>query len=417
MTRTEDRLLLIENLTVSVDTHGVKKTVVNEFNLRIERGETIGIVGESGSGKTMTMLALARLLPRQASIASGRIDLEGTELLSLDDANFYHAISGKRVSMIFQEPMTALNPVYAIGHQLTETVMFKDNISQSDANAMAIEMLENVQLPDPKARMRQYPHQLSGGQRQRVMIAMALMNNPDLLIADEPTTALDVTVQDEIIQLLISLQKKFGMAVIFISHDLGVVSRISNRIIVMQHGNVVESGDTSVVLTKPKDEYTKGLLACLWKLEDNPNNGSLSDTNPESLLIDVRNVNKTFKIRSGLFKSAKPIHAVKDASFKVYSGETMAIVGESGSGKSTIAKIINGLLKPDSGEILFEGRPIGEISVKERARLIQPIFQDPYSTLNPKHTIGYIISRPLNIHEQLSPDEVRNKVNATLESV
>lgn len=404
MTRT---LLDIRDLVVSFRNHGDKTDVVHGFSLQLEKGETVGIVGESGSGKTMAMLAMTRLLPRQAYASSGSIRMGDTDLLALPTGKFHHEISGKRIAMIFQEPMTALNPVYTIGRQLIETLTFHENVSKSEAMARAIEMLEAVQLPHPKERLNQYPHQLSGGQRQRVMIAMALMNKPDLLVADEPTTALDVTVQNDIIQLLVDLQKRFGMAMIFISHDLGVVSRVSKKTIVMCRGNIVETGDTAQVLTNPKHAYTKSLLECLWKL-DEPAKIAKAKASPP--VIQVDGVNKNYWLRGGLFKQSRKIEAAKSISFEVRSGETLAIVGESGSGKSTVAKIINGLAPADTGTILFDGKPINDMSDKDRARLVQPVFQDPYSTLNPTHTIGYIISRPLRIHDQGSRDETREKV-------
>lgn len=404
-------LLEIKDLIVSFKNHGGKTDVVHGFNLKLKRGETVGIVGESGSGKTMSMLAMARLLPSQAFVSSGTIHLENEDLLGLENDAFHSTISGKRIAMIFQEPMTALNPVYTIGRQMLETAMLHENVSKSVAQSKAIEMLEAVQLPEPAQRLGQYPHQLSGGQRQRVMIAMALLSTPDLLIADEPTTALDVTVQNDIIQLLIDLQKRFGMAMIFISHDLGVVSRVSKNIIVMKQGEIVETGKTSKVLTKPKHPYTKGLLECLWKLDDK-NRGAPNPNAPP--VIKIKSINKTYSLRTGLFKSASQIKAVTDASFEVRSGETLAIVGESGSGKSTLAKIMNGLETPDSGSVHFGEKRVQDLSLKDRARLVQPIFQDPYSTLNPKHTIGYIISRPLIVHG-LAGGDLKSKVLETME--
>ena len=407
-----EALLKISNLAVSFKTHYGQVEVVRNINLSLNKGETLGIVGESGSGKTMSMLAMARLLPPLAFVSAGSIHLDGVDLLALDKAQFHQQISGKKIAMIFQEPMTALNPVYTIGRQLTETVMFHANVSQADATKRAIEMLEAVKMPQAAARMGQYPHQMSGGQRQRVMIAMALMNEPDLLIADEPTTALDVTVQDEIIELLIDLQKRFGMAMIFISHDLGVVSRISDDLIVMCKGDIVEVGKTAQVLTAPTHPYTQGLLECLWKL-DGTNQLEKPETSPP--VIQVNNIKKTYKLSSGLFRAPSLIEAVKTTSFEVYAGETLAIVGESGSGKSTIAKIINGLIDADEGQILYGDVDIKDMSDKDRARIVQPIFQDPYSTLNPNQTIGYIVSRPLRIHKIVPDAEIKQKTLEVME--
>ncbi|NRA15532.1 MAG: ABC transporter ATP-binding protein [Oceanospirillaceae bacterium] len=407
-------LLKICNLAVSFKTHYGQLEVTRGFNLTLNKGETVGIVGESGSGKTMSMLAMARLLPGQAYVSSGSIQFAGADLLDLNTSEFHQQISGKRIAMIFQEPMTALNPVYTIGRQLTETMLLHENASQAAANKRAIEMLEAVKMPQAALRMEQYPHQMSGGQQQRVMIAMALMNKPDLLIADEPTTALDVTVQDEIIQLLVDLQIRFGMAMIIISHDLGVVSRVSENIIVMCKGDTVETGKTAKVLTSPTHSYTKGLLECLWKLEDAHGIAKQSST---AAVLSVNNIEKTYSISGGLFRKSRTIQAVKPTSFSVFSGETLAIVGESGSGKSTIAKIINGLISTDQGQVLLGETPIENMSDKDRARVIQPIFQDPYSSLNPSQTIGYIVSRPLHIHNTIAASKIKKKALETLEKV
>lgn len=415
MTSQKTPLLQIDNLNVCVKSNGETKTLVRDFNLTVQQGETVGIVGESGSGKTMTMLAMARLLPSQVFVQSGTIRLNGDDLTDMDISTFGRTVSGQKIAMIFQEPMTALNPVYKIGRQLTETLLFRGGVSRHDAHKRAIEMLDKVQLPDPELRMHQYPHELSGGQRQRVMIAMALMGEPELLIADEPTTALDVTVQDEIIELLLTLQKSLGMAMIFISHDLGVVSRVSENIIVMQHGEVVERGATAKVLTKPDHPYTQGLLSCLWKLEDG--HGPKVTAEKTKPIISVHNLSKTYHLRTGLMRKPKTIHALREASFDVAPGETLAVVGESGSGKSTLAKMMNGLLPPDSGTVEIDGVPILDIPPLERARMIQPIFQDPYSTLNPVHTIGYTIARPLIIHEGISFDEAKDTVISMLDRV
>lgn len=416
MTNQDAPLLDIRDLNVGVKANGQEKIVVQDFSLTVQKGETVGIVGESGSGKTMTMLALTRLLPAQAFVESGTIELHSHDLRAMDSSVFGRTIAGQKIAMIFQEPMTALNPVYKIGRQLTETLLFRGGVSRREAHARAIDMLEKVQLPEPELRMNQYPHQLSGGQRQRVMIAMALMGEPDLLIADEPTTALDVTVQDEIIDLLLSLQKSLGMAMIFISHDLGVVSRVSERIIVMQHGNVVERGATSKVLTSPTHPYTQGLLSCLWKLEDGQGSAQEPEQ-PVKIAVSARNLSKTYHLRPGVMRKARAIHALRDTSFEVISGETLAIVGESGSGKSTLARILNGLLSSDGGSVEIEGVALEKIPPLERARLIQPIFQDPYSTLNPVHTIGYTIARPLMIHQGIGFDEAKEKVFPILDSV
>ena len=255
-------LLNIQNLEISFQSKNKNLKTVENFSINLNEKESLGIVGESGSGKTLSMLALTRLLPKQASVSSGSIIFQNRNLDELDNKNFYKEISGKKISMIFQEPMTALNPVHTIGKQLLETYLYHNNVSVEKGIERALEILDAVKLPKYKQRMDQYPHQLSGGQRQRVMIALALINNPSLLIADEPTTALDVTVQKEIIQLISDLRETIGMALIFISHDLGVVSQISDNVVVMKNGEIVEKGKTLKVLEKPNHPYTQGLLDC-----------------------------------------------------------------------------------------------------------------------------------------------------------
>ena len=407
------KFLTIQNLDISFQSSNKNLKTVKNFNLNLNEKESLGIVGESGSGKTLSMLALTRLLPKQAAVSAGSIIFQNKNLNELNNKNFYKEISGKKISMIFQEPMTALNPVHTIGKQLLDTYLYHNNESVDRGTKRALEILDAVRLPKYKQRMGQYPHQLSGGQRQRVMIALALINNPSLLIADEPTTALDVTVQKEIIQLISELRETIGMALIFISHDLGVVSQISDNIMVMENGEIIEEGKTSKVLEKPAHPYTQGLLNCLFKLEDEQKKDKIENTP----IIRVKEISKSYKLPAKIFKKPEIIYAVKQVSFDVKFGETLAIVGESGSGKSTIAKIINGLINKDEGDIEIKGQKIDNINVSDRAKLIQPVFQDPYSTLNPIHTIGYIVSRPLMINENKSEIEVRNEVVKTLNLV
>ena len=408
-----NELLKIDNLNISFQSSGSDLKTLKDFSINLKERESLGIVGESGSGKTLSMLALTRLLPKQARITSGSIIFRNKILNNLLNKNFYKEISGNKISMIFQEPMTALNPVHTVGKQLLDTYLYHNDVSFEKGVSRALEILDAVQLSKNKQRMEQYPHQLSGGQRQRVMIALALINNPDLLIADEPTTALDVTVQKEIIQLISKLRETIGMALIFISHDLGVVSQISDNIIVMKEGEIVEKGSTSKVLNKPEHIYTQKLLNCLHKLENDQKKEKLKN----SPIISARDISKVYKLPAKIFKKPEIIYAVKNVSFDVKMGETLAIVGESGSGKSTVAKIINGLIVKDNGEVKIKGQDIEDISLSKRAKLIQPVFQDPYSTLNPIHTIGYIISRPLVINENQSDYNVKTKVIEILELV
>ena len=408
-----NELLKIDNLNISFQSSGSDLKTLKDFSINLKERESLGIVGESGSGKTLSMLALTRLLPKQARITSGSIIFRNKILNNLLNKNFYKEISGNKISMIFQEPMTALNPVHTVGKQLLDTYLYHNDVSFEKGVSRALEILDAVQLSKNKQRMEQYPHQLSGGQRQRVMIALALINNPDLLIADEPTTALDVTVQKEIIQLISKLRETIGMALIFISHDLGVVSQISDNIIVMKEGEIVEKGSTSKVLNKPEHIYTQKLLNCLHKLENDQKKEKLKN----SPIISARDISKVYKLPAKIFKKPEIIYAVKNVSFDVKIGETLAIVGESGSGKSTVAKIINGLIVKDNGEVKIKGQDIEDISLSKRAKLIQPVFQDPYSTLNPIHTIGYIISRPLVINENQSDYNIKTKVIEILELV
>ena len=396
--------LIINNLEISVKSLIGYKKIVSDFNLTLHPGRKLGIVGESGSGKTLSMLALNRLLPSQIEVTGGSIFFNNKNLNNMEKKEFYREFSGKKISMIFQEPMTALNPVYTIGKQLRQAFLIHNKgISKKLSEERARSMLDAVKLNRIEERMRQYPHQLSGGQRQRVLIALALINEPEILIADEPTTALDVTVQKEILELINELCLNFKMSLIFISHDLGVISKVSDEIIVMKDGKIIEEGLTKKILKSPKKDYTLGLLKCLWKLEKG--NPSLY-TDKEVPFIEVKNIKKEYQLPNRLFSKRKKLSAVEDVSFSVFKGESVAIVGESGSGKTTIAKIINGLEYPDSGEILINNCPINKIDLFERARLIQPIFQDPYSTLNPNHTIGYVISRPLIIQKRFSSKEI-----------
>ena len=396
--------LIINNLEISVKSLIGYKKIVSDFNLTLHPGRKLGIVGESGSGKTLSMLALSRLLPSQIEVTGGSIFFNNKNLYTMEKKEFHREFSGKKISMIFQEPMTALNPVYTIGKQLRQAFLIHNKgISKKLSEERARSMLDAVKLNRIEERMRQYPHQLSGGQRQRVLIALALINEPEILIADEPTTALDVTVQKEILELINELCLNFKMSLIFISHDLGVISKVSDEIIVMKDGKIIEEGLTKKILKSPKKDYTLGLLKCLWKLEKG--NPSLY-TDKEVPFIEVKNINKEYQLPNRLFSKRKKLSAVEDVSFSVFKGDSVAIVGESGSGKTTIAKIINGLEYPDSGEILINNCPINKIDLFERARLIQPIFQDPYSTLNPNHTIGYVISRPLIIQKRFSSKEI-----------
>lgn len=408
-------LLTINNLSISFD----EKPVLNKVSFQLGKGEILGIVGESGSGKSLTSLAIMGLLPKKAHV-SGEIFFQGKEILSTDTT----ALRGSQMGMIFQEPMTSLNPSIKCGKQVLENLILHEKISLELAQKKVLDLFEEVELPQPKRIFNAYPHELSGGQKQRVMIAMALVCKPQLLIADEPTTALDVTVQKSILELLQKLQKNYAMSIVFISHDLGVIAQLCNRVLVMYRGNVVEVGDAKQVFNHPKKPYTQGLIACRPKLgvrlKRLPTVKDFTDDSPvffeeetekeriiklDSLyqkapLLEVKNLYKYFNVGHGFLNKNK-ITAVNNVSFELYPGETLGLVGESGSGKTTLSRSLLMLDKPSSGEVIYEARDISSLRKKELRKLrkdIQIIFQDPYSSLNPMHSIEKILTTPMSIH-------------------
>ena len=414
----KDLLLEVRGLNVSFNFKNYRKEVVQDFNLTLQRGEALGVVGESGSGKSISMLAITRLLPSQASINSGKIFFMGNDLSNLSNNSFYSIISGNQISMIFQEPMTALNPVYSIGRQLEKAYLRHNKVSRMNARKKAIELLERVKLPHSKQRLLQYPHELSGGQRQRIMIALALINQPKVLIADEPTTALDLTVQREIIDLINELRTALDMALIFISHDLSVVSNVADKLIFMKNARIIEEGETKKILRSPKYEYTKTLLASFENLGSIPSHGKHKPPmQAGEPLVKVCDLSKSYRMTEGLLKKPRIIHAVRRISLKVCAGETLAIVGESGSGKTTLAKMIGGLVKPNEGTVYLKSSRLERIDALSRAKFIQPIFQDPYSSLNPQKTVGQILEWPLKIHENMSLREREDKLIEVLKKV
>lgn len=387
-------LLDIQNLKVSFKTSDGVFEAVKSANFTVAKGETVAIVGESGSGKSQSMMAVMGLLPKNG-LASGEALYAGQNLLGLDKKRL-NAIRGKKITMIFQEPMTSLDPLYRIGEQLMEPLRTHSTLSQKQAHAHAVEMLQLVKIPDPERRMRSYPHELSGGQRQRVMIAMALANNPDLLIADEPTTALDVTIQAEILELLASLQKKLGMGLIFITHDLGIVKRIAHRVYVMRKGEVVEEGETARVFAKPQHDYTKALLAS----EPTGHKSAVPQNAPT--VLEGRDIRVSFKLGGG-FLGGEPlqIKAVDGVSLSLKHGQTIGIVGESGSGKSTLARALL-RLAPSQGQINFLGQPIAALdkhAMRPLRKQLQVVFQDPFGSLSPRLTAGQIVTEGLLVHE------------------
>jgi peptide/nickel transport system ATP-binding protein len=399
-------LLQVENLVTRFDSHETSTLAVDGVTFDIKPGETLCLVGESGSGKSVTGLSILGLLPETAVHPSGRIVLttetdtasETINMLAAPE-NQMQSIRGARISMIFQEPMTCLNPVLTIGEQLMEPLDLHLGLTGVAARERAIELLTQVEMPDPERRLDEYPHRLSGGQRQRVMIAMALACEPDLLIADEPTTALDVTIQAQILKLMAQLQKEHQTALLFITHDLSVVSEIADRVIVMRQGQIVERGDRHQVLSDPKHAYTKELLAALpgnlERLSKSPPHGGRP-------LLAIRDLCVYFPVRKGLLKRhVGDVKAVDQVSLDVARGRTLALVGESGSGKTTLGRALLGLIRPTSGSIEFEDTDLATLdraAFKPYRKDLQIVFQDPQSSLNPRLSIGSILTEPMAAH-------------------
>ena len=387
-------VLELKNVKVNFDTLDGDVAAVKGANISVKAGETIAIVGESGSGKSQLMMGAMGLLAANGK-ARGEAMFEGQNLIGMSK-NRLNEIRGSKITMIFQEPMTSLDPLYTIGNQIIEPIRRHTGLDQVGARKRALEMLELVKIKEPERRLRSYPHELSGGQRQRVMIAMALANSPKLLIADEPTTALDVTVQAEILQLMAELQARLGMAMIFITHDLGIVRRIAKRVYVMRKGDVVEEGDTALVFSKPKHEYTKLLLAA------EPTGRKTAVDAKAPIILSGNNLQVSFKIGGGFLGSpAIELKAVDGVSLVLKQGQTIGIVGESGSGKSTLARALLRLL-PSKGAINFDGRSIAGLDRQEMRPLrkqAQIVFQDPFGSLSPRMTVGQIVTEGLIVHE------------------
>ncbi len=408
-----ERILELRNVKVDFSTLDGTVEAVKGVNLHVDAGETVAIVGESGSGKSQLMMAAMGLLAANGA-ATGEASYRGTNLLSISKQEL-NTIRGAKITMIFQEPMTSLDPLYSVGDQLMEPIMQHRRVGAPVARARAIEMLRLVRIPEPERRMKSYPHEMSGGQRQRVMIAMALANNPDLLIADEPTTALDVTIQAEILELMAGLQQRLGMGMVFITHDLNIVKRIANRVYVMRRGEVVEEGETAEIFARPKHPYTRALL------EAEPT-GRKQPVSPSARkMIDATDVRVTFRIGGGLM-SGPPIelHAVDRVSMTLRRGQTIGIVGESGSGKSTFARAVLRLL-PSEGAISFENRSIQNLSreqMRPLRRELQIVLQDPFGSLSPRMTAGQIVTEGLLVHEpSISRSERDRRAAQALEEV
>ena len=459
------KLLEIKNLVTEFSTDGNVLKAVNDVSFTLNRGETIGIVGESGSGKSVTSLSVMRLIPNPpGTISGGEILFHKDETSSVDlvkiPENEMRAIRGNDIAMIFQEPMTSLNPVFTCGDQVMEAILLHQKVSKKEAKEKTIALFKEVQLPRPEDIFEAYPHQISGGQKQRVMIAMAMSCNPSILIADEPTTALDVTVQQTILDLMLKLQRQHDMGIMFITHDLGVIAELADKVVVMYKGKIVEQGPVLDIFSNPQHPYTKGLLACrppldvrlkrlpvvsdFMKLDDAGNieeiEQSVSEATEREIqtaderakdhkemyekepILQIKNLKTYFPLKKNFFgKVVEEVKAVDDVTFDVYPGETLGLVGESGCGKTTLGRTVLRLVDPTDGQVIFKGNPLHSMTTEELREVrkdIQIIFQDPYSSLNPRITVGEAILEPMKVHKLYGNDKERKaKVIELLERV
>jgi ABC-type glutathione transport system ATPase component len=396
-----ERLLEVRNLSVRFETEDGIVPAVEDVSFQVGKGETVAIVGESGSGKSVTALSVLRLIAMPPGrVTGGAILFKGRDLLKLRPAEM-RRIRGNDIAMIFQEPMTSLNPVQTVGDQIVEAIRRHQNKTREEALRLAVEMLELVEVPEPAKRVHAYPHQMSGGQRQRVMIAMALSCRPSLLIADEPTTALDVIIQAQILDLIKKLQRELSTSIMFITHDLGVVAEIADRVVVMQKGRVVEQGPVRRIFDDPQHPYTRRLLGAVLRIDTGKVAAPAVNVKPPALL-EVRNLRKWFPIEGGvLSRTAGYVRAVNDLSLDIERGEVLGLVGESGSGKTTAGRAILRLIEPTAGEVTFDGTRVTALArdaLRRFRRRMQIIFQDPYASLNQRMTIGAILDEPLTIH-------------------
>ncbi|MFT7144690.1 MAG: peptide/nickel transport system ATP-binding protein [bacterium] len=391
-----NKLLSVSGLSININ----GKVVVDNVSFDINQSEVLCLVGESGSGKSLTASSVIGLLPEVAHVTAQHITFEGNDMMIMDDES-KRLLRGQEISMIFQEPMTALNPVMTVGDQVAEVFEIHTNLKRPAIKKEVIKLFNQVKIPDAERRFNDYPFQMSGGQRQRVMIAMALAMKPKLLIADEPTTALDVTVQQEILQLIKDLQRDMDMAVLFITHDFGVVAEMADHVAVMKNGQLVEEGLVGDIMKKPKHPYTQQLLAAMPALSH-----EAKAEIKEDVFLKVENVNKIFHIKEGgFFGKTKPFNALKDVSFEMRKGETVGVVGESGCGKSTLSRCLVRLYEMDGGKVTFKGEDTTNYSGKElkiMRRDMQMVFQDPYSSLNPRMKVGEAIAEGLKAHNVMS---------------
>jgi len=410
-----EALLSVQDLSVAFAQGGKQSIAVDSISFDIAKGETLALVGESGSGKSVSALSVLKLLPYPAaSHPSGKILFSGADLLAMNEKAL-RGVRGNKITMIFQEPMTSLNPLHTIEQQIVEVLQLHQGLRDQAARARTLELLTEVGIRDPQKRLDAYPHQLSGGQRQRVMIAMALANEPELLIADEPTTALDVTVQAQILELLAKLKSRKGMSLLFITHDLGIVRRIADRVCVMTKGKIVESGPTRDIFANPRHDYTKHLLAAEPK-------GKPPATDPDAKAVMMgKDIKVWFPIKKGFFRATVDhVRAVDGIDVTVRAGQTLGVVGESGSGKTTLGLALARMIS-STGMINFNGRDINQLSfsaMRPLRRELQIVFQDPFGSLSPRLSVSEIIEEGLKIHEpKLSPDERDDKVVAVLKEV
>ncbi|CAN7190757.1 ABC transporter ATP-binding protein [Bosea sp. LjRoot237] len=393
-------ILVLDNVSVKLPAGGDRSHAMAKVSLALAANEILCVVGESGSGKSMTANAIMRLLPGGVTIDGGRILFEGRDLCGLSEAEM-RKVRGAGIAMIFQEPMTALNPLRSIGDQIGEMFELHTELSAAEIKARTLALLDEVRIPDPTLAFKAYPHELSGGQRQRAMIAMALALDPKVLIADEPTTALDVTTQAQILKLIRDLQRRKGTAVLFITHDFGVVAEIADRVAVMSKGHVVEQGATQAVLGNPQHAYTRQLIAAVPPLKAPPPRVLSGES-----IMTIGHVSKTYRTGGFLGRGQRVTHAVKDVSLVLPKGATLGIVGESGSGKSTLARCLVRLIDPESGEIRLNGIDLASLSREEMrsaTRDIQMVFQDPFASLNPRRKAGEAVAQGLIVHGMARP--------------